>query len=76
MSRSSLMIWMASRGVSPSAKCNTPLTNSSALIELGELVLLLDDPGGIWAILDCGATRILIGITMAEYLTYDMMGEA
>ena len=35
-------------------------------------MLLLDDPGSIWAILDCGATRNLIGVTMAEYLTYDM----
>ncbi|CAK0819608.1 unnamed protein product, partial [Prorocentrum cordatum] len=43
-----------------------------ALLELGELVLLLDDVPGIWAILDCGATRSLIGVSMAEYLTYDM----
>ena len=47
-------------------------TNLFALIELEELVFLLDDPGGIWAILDCGATKSLIGVTMAEYLTYDM----
>ncbi|CAK0814132.1 unnamed protein product [Prorocentrum cordatum] len=47
-------------------------TTSFALLELGELVLLLDDDGGIWAILDCGATRSLIGVTMAENLAYDM----
>ncbi|CAK0846211.1 unnamed protein product [Prorocentrum cordatum] len=47
-------------------------TTSSALLELGDLVLLLDDAGGIWAILDCGATRGLIGVTMAEHLIYDM----
>ncbi|CAK0844313.1 unnamed protein product, partial [Prorocentrum cordatum] len=45
---------------------------SFALLELGDLVLLLDDVCGIWAILDCGATRSLIGVTMAEHLIYDM----
>ncbi|CAK0818064.1 unnamed protein product [Prorocentrum cordatum] len=45
---------------------------SFALLELGDLVLLLDDVGGVWAILDCGATRSLIGVTMAEHLIYDM----
>ncbi|CAK0860660.1 unnamed protein product [Prorocentrum cordatum] len=45
---------------------------SFALLELGDLVLLLDDVGGIWAIIDCGATRSLIGVTMAEHLIYDM----
>ncbi|CAK0898390.1 unnamed protein product [Prorocentrum cordatum] len=47
-------------------------TTSFALLELGELVLLLDDEGGIWAILDCGATPSLIGVTMAENLAYEM----
>ncbi|CAK0895853.1 unnamed protein product, partial [Prorocentrum cordatum] len=47
-------------------------TTSFALLELGGLVLLLDDEGGVWAILDCGATRSLIGVTMAENLACDM----
>ncbi|CAK0827878.1 unnamed protein product, partial [Prorocentrum cordatum] len=42
-------------------------------MELGELVLMGDDECDIWGILERGATRSLIGVTIAEYLAYDLL---